>query len=124
MIFDDSTLTILSVVLLMVGFWVYFLWLNARSTNKIITRVSQQQSIIRHNDAVHLLCRAIHSLQPDAHAGTDYIVSEGGSDQIPYIAKWLNSKISQPKHEEIVQVLKNISDINPAKDHAAQRLKE
>ena len=55
MSFDNSTLTILSVVLLMVGFWVYFLWLNVRSTNKIIMQVSQQQSIIRHNDAVRLL---------------------------------------------------------------------
>ena len=124
MSFDNSTLTILSVVLLMVGFWVYLLWLNARSSKKIIMQVSQQQSIIRHNEAVHLLCRAIHSLQPDAHAGTDYIVSEGGSDQIPYIAKWLNSRIPQPKHEEIEQVLKNIDDLDPAKDHAALRGKE
>jgi hypothetical protein len=124
MSFDNSTLTILSVVLLMVGFWVYFLWLNARSTKKIIMQVSQQQSIISHNESVRLLCRAIHSLQPDAHAGTDYIVSEGGPDQVPYIVKWLNSRIPQPKHEEIEQVLKNISDINPEKDHAVQRLKE
>jgi len=124
MSFDNSTLTILSVVLLMVGFWVYFLWLDARSTKTIIMQVSQQQSIIRHNEAVHLLCRAVHSLQPDAHAGSDYIVSEGGSDQIPYIAKWLNSRIPQPKHEEIEQALNNVSDINPAKEHAAQRLKE
>lgn len=124
MSFDNSTLTILSVVLLMVGFWVYFLWLSARSTKIIIMQMSQQQSIIRHNEAVRLLCRAIHSLQPDAHAGTDYIVSEGGSDQIPYIAKWLNSRIPQPKHEEIELALNNVSDINPAKDHAAQRLKE
>lgn len=124
MLFDSSTLNILIIALLIVGVWVYFLWSNARTTNKIILQVAQQQSVIRHNDAVRLLCRAIHLLQPDAHAGTDYIVNEGGPDQSPYIAEWLNSRIPQPKHEEIEHALKNISDIDPAKDHAAQRLKE
>ena len=123
MSFDSSTLNTLMVGLLLVGIWVYFLWSNARTSNKTILRVAQQQSVIRHNDAVRLLCRAIHLLQPDAHAGTDYLVSEGGSDQSPYIAEWLNTGIPQPKHEEIEQALKNISDIDPAKDLAAQRFK-
>lgn len=124
MLFDSSTLNTLLVVLLIVGFWVYFLWLNARATNKTIQRVAQQQSVIRHDEAVRLFCRAIHLLQPNAHAGTDYIVSGGGPDQGPYIAEWLNSKIPQPKPEEIEHALKKISDVDPAKDHAAQRLRE
>lgn len=122
--FDSSTLQIMIVALLAVIVWIYILRSNVRSTNKIIQRLAQQQSVIRHNDEVRLLCRAIHILKPDAHAGTDYIVSEGGSDQSPYIAEWLNSRIPQPTDEEIEQVLKNISDFNPAINHAAQRRKE
>ncbi len=124
MLFDSSTLNIILVALLIVGIWVYFIWSNARTTNKIILRVAQQQSVIRHDDAVRLLCRAIHYLQPNAHAGTDYIVSEGETGQGPYIAEWLNSTIPQPKPEEIEEALKNISDVDPAKDHTAQRLRE
>ena len=124
MLFDSSTLNILLVALLVVGVWVYFLWSNARTTNKIIQQVAQQQSVIRHDDAVRLFCRAIHFLQPNAHAGTDYIVSEGGPGQAPYIAKWLNSRIPQPKPEAIEEALKNISNVDPAKDHHAQRLRE
>jgi hypothetical protein len=124
MFFDSSTLNIIIVALLVIGFWVYFLRSNVRVTNKMIMRVAQQQSVIRHNDAVHSLCRAIHLLRPDAHAGTDYIVSEGGPDQSPYIAEWLNPRIARPSDEEIEQVLQNIDDIDPAKDHAALRRKE
>jgi hypothetical protein len=124
MLFDSSTLNTLLVVLLVVGIWVYILRLNARTTNKIIQRVAQQQSVIRHDESVRLFCRALHLLQPNAHAGTDYIVSEGGPDQGPYIAEWLNFKIPQPKAEEIERALKKISEVDPAKDHATQRLSE
>jgi hypothetical protein len=41
MSFDSSTLNTLLVVLLVVGFWVYFLRLNTRATNKIIQQVAQ-----------------------------------------------------------------------------------
>jgi hypothetical protein len=124
MLFDNSTLDTIFVILLIVFFWVYILWTNSRATNKVIQRVAQQQSIIRHDDAVRVFCRAIHLLRPNAHAGTDYIVSEGGPDQGPYIAEWLNSKIPQPKHEEIERALNKTAEVDPAYDHAAQRRKE
>jgi len=124
MSFDSSTFTTVIVALLVIGFWVYFLRSNVRITNKMIKRVAQQQSVIRHSDAVHSLCRAIHLLRPDAHAGTDYIVSEGGPEQRPCITEWLNPRIAQPSDEEIEQVLQNIDVIDPAKDHAALRRKE
>ena len=123
MIYDSSTLTLI-VILLVVCFWVYFLWSNSRITNTMIRRVAQQQSVIRHDDAVRSFCRAIHYLRPDAHAGTDYIVTEGGSGESPYIAEWLNKRISQPGQEEIEQALAMVSDLDPAKDHAAQRRRE
>jgi hypothetical protein len=124
MMFDSSTMNAFLIILLIVGAWVFILWSNARAMRTQILRVAQQQSVIRHDDAVRLLCRAIHSLQPTVHAGIDYIVSEGGADQGPYIAEWLHSSIPQPQPEELEQALKMISGIDPAKDHAAQRLRE
>jgi hypothetical protein len=124
MSFDSSTFNIVIVALLVIGFWVFFLRTNVRVANKMIMRVAQQQSVIRHNDAVRSYCRAIHLLRPDAHAGTDYIISEGGPEKGPYIAEWLNTRIPQPSDEEIEQLLNNIDDLDPAKDHAALRRKE
>lgn len=122
--FDSLSLQLVIVALLAVIVWMYILRTNVRATNKIVHRLAQQQSVIRQNDEVRLFCRAIHILQPDAHAGTDYIVSGGSADQRPCIAEWLNSRITQPSDEEIQQVLNNISDFDPAIDHAAQRRKE
>ena len=124
MMFDSSTMNAFLIILLIVGVWVFILWSNARTMRTQILRVAQQQSVIRHDDEVRLLCRAIHSLQPTVHAGIDYIVSEGGADQGPHIAEWLHSSIPQPQPEELEQALKLISGIDPAKDHAAQRFRE
>ena len=90
----------------------------------MIHRVARQQSFIRQDEAVRSLCRAIHYLQPTVHAGIDYIVSPGGPDQEPYISEWLHTSIPQPKPEEIEHGMKMISGVDPAKDHAVQRLKE
>jgi hypothetical protein len=117
-------LNVVLAVLLIMVFWVYILWSNARATNKKIQRVAQQQSIISHDETVRISCRAIHLLQPGAHAGIDYIVSIGGPEQGPYITEWLNSKILQPETEEIEQALLKTSVLEPEKDYAAQRLKE
>lgn len=123
MIFDDTTMNLL-IIFLVVCFWIYFLWSNSRITKKMIQRVAQQQSVIRHDDSIRAYCRAIHFLRPDAHAGTDYIVSEGEPGESPYISEWLNKKISQPTPEELEKALKMIPDLDPAKDHAAQRRRE
>ena len=124
MLFDSSTLNVFLIILLIVCIWVFILWSNARTMHKQILQVAQQQSVIRHDDDVRLLCRAIHSLQPTVHAGIDYIVSTGGPDQDPYISDWRHSSIPQPKPEELEQALRIISGIDPVKDHAAQRLRE
>ena len=102
----------------------FILWTNARTMHKQILQVAQQQSVIRHNDAVRLLCRAIHYMHPTVHAGIDYIVSAGGPEQDPYIAEWLHSSIPQPTAEELEQAFQMISGIDPVKDHATQRLRE
>jgi hypothetical protein len=124
MMFDSSTVNVFLVILLVVAIWVFILWSNSRSMHKMIHRVARQQSFIRQDEAVRSLCRAIHYLQPTVHAGIDYIVSPGGPDQEPYISEWLHTSIPQPKPEEIEHGMKMISGVDPAKDHAVQRLKE
>ena len=119
-----STVNVILVLVLIVGIWVFILWSNTRRMHQQIKQVAQQQSVIRHDDAVKTLCRAIHSLQPTVHAGIDYIVAEGGSGEAPHIARWLNSSIPQPKPEELDRALKQVSGIDPEKDHAAQRIRE
>ena len=124
MMFDSSTVNVFLVILLVVGIWVFILWSNSRSMHKMIHRVARQQSFIRQDDAVRLLCRAIHYLQPTVHAGIDYIVSPGGADQGPYVSEWRHTSIPQPKPEEIERAIKVVSGVDPARDHAAQRIAE
>ena len=124
MSFDSSTLNFLLITLIVVGIWGLILWSNTRAMHKQIIRVAQQQSTIRQNDEVRQLCRAIHYLHPTVHAGIDYVVNDGGPDKKPYIAKWLHANIPQPGREELDSALQAISGIDPAKDHAGQRLQE
>ena len=124
MSFDSSTLNFLLITLVVVGVWGLILWSNTRAAHKQIIQVARQQSAIRQDDEVRQLCRAIHHLHPTTHAGIDYIVSAGDSGQRPYISNWLNTSIPQPGAEEIEQALRSISGVDPAKDHAAQRIRE
>ena len=119
-----STMNVILILVLIVGIWVLILWSNTRRMHRQIQQVAQQQSVIRHDDDVKTLCRAIHSLQPSVHAGIDYIVAGGGSGEAPHISRWLNTSIPQPKAEDLEQALSKVSGIDPAKDHAAQRLGE
>jgi len=123
MVFDSSSLNLILIIFLIVGVWLIILWSNTRTMYKHIHQVAQQQSVIRHGDDARSLCRAIHRLQPTVHAGIDYVIKEDGPDQNPYIAKWFNSSIPQPKPEELDEALSAIEGVNPMRDHATQRLK-
>ena len=124
MSFDSSTLNFLLITLVVVGVWGFILWSNTRTMHKQIIQVAHQQSAIRQDDEVRQLCRAVHHLHPTVHAGIDYIVSPGGPGQKPYISRWLHTSIAQPGPEALEQALAYISGIDPAKDHAAQRIRE
>ena len=86
--------------------------------------MAQQQSFIRQDESVRQLCRAVHHLHPTLHAGIDYIVHSGGPDKAPYIAKWMHSSIQEPTPEEIERSMREISGVDPVKDHASQRISE
>jgi len=122
--FDMSTLNVFIVIVLFVCAWVFVVWSNSRTMKKQILQVAQQQSVIRHDDNVRLLCRAIHYLYPTVHAGTDYIISEGDSGGEPYISQWFHTGIPKPGDDEIRNAMNAVAGIDPVKDHAAQRLRE
>lgn len=124
MSFDSSTMNFLLITLVVVGVWGMILWSNTRAMHRQIIQVAKQQSAIRQDDEVRQLCRAIHHLHPETHAGIDYIVSTGGPGQKPYIARWLHTGIPQPGDDELERALASISGVDPIKDHAAQRARE
>ncbi len=124
MLFNNPALIFVLVLLLIIFVFVFAVRSTARDTRQLVQRVTRQHSAIRQYDDVRLLCRAIHYLQPTTHTGIDYIISKGSSEQKPYIEEWFNSNVGQPTPEELEQAMKAVSGIDPAKDHAAQRIKE
>jgi hypothetical protein len=122
--FEASTFNVFIILMLIFGIWVFILWKNTGTMHKQIKQVAQQQSFIRQDEAVRKLCRAIHNLHPSLHAGIDYIVHSGGPGQKPHIANWMHSSIPQPTDEQLERSMMEISDVDPVKDHAAQRLRE
>jgi hypothetical protein len=110
--------------MLIFGIWVFILWNHTNTMHKQIKQVAQQQSLIRQDEAVRNPCREIHNLHPSLHAGIDYVVHSGGPGQKPSIANWMHSSIPQPTDEPLEHSMMEISGVDPAKDHAAQRLRE
>jgi hypothetical protein len=122
--FENPTMNYILIMLVLVFIWVFALRMNNRSTQQLIHQVARQQSLIRQSEDVRLLCRAIHHLYPSIHAGTDYIVSKDGPDQKAHIEEWLHTNLPQPTQEQLDEALREISSVDPVRDHAAQRRAE
>lgn len=122
--FENSTVNFMLVMLVLVFIWVFALRMNTRAAHILVQRVAKQQSCIRQYEDVRQLCRAVHYLHPALHAGTDYIVNKKSPEQKAYIQEWFHTNVPQPTPEELDQALQAISNVDPVKDHAAQRLKE
>jgi hypothetical protein len=123
MLKDTGTLAILGFILLVVCMWVLFLWRNTRRMHEQLKLVAQQQSLIRHDDNVRDLCRAVHILQPDAHAGVDYVIRHDKPDQEPYLAEW-HAATPQPSSEQLRRALAKIVHEEPGKNYASLRRAE
>jgi hypothetical protein len=87
-----------------------------------LKQVAQQQSLIRHDDSVRALCRAVHLLQPNAHAGVDYVIRHDNTGDEPYVDEWHASE-QQPTREELRHALEKIHD-NAGKNYASMRIAE
>lgn len=120
---DTGTFAILGFILLVVCMWVLYLWRNTSRMHEQLKQVAQQQSLIRHDDSVRDLCRAIHLLQPDAHAGVDYLIRHDKADQDPYLAEW-HAAGHQPSREELQHALAKVVHDASAKNYASLRRAE
>jgi hypothetical protein len=123
MVKDTGTLAILGFIFLVLGMWVLFLWRNTRKMHEQLKHVAQQQSLIRHDDSARELCRAVHLLQPDAHAGVDYIIRHDQPGQDPYLAEW-HAASPQPSREDLRRALVKIAHDKPEKNYASLRRAE
>jgi hypothetical protein len=123
MVKDTGTLAILGFIFLVLCMWVLFLWRNTRKMHEQLKHVAQQQSLIRHDDSARELCRAVHLLQPDAHAGVDYIIRHDQPGQDPYLAEW-HAASPQPSREDLRRALVKIAHDKPEKNYASLRRAE
>lgn len=123
MALNNDSFLILIFILLAVCFWVFVLWRNSRQLHQQIQQVAGQHSLIRHDDRVRTLCRAVHLLQPSVTAGVDYVIRHDSPGSAPYIAEWNSSK-PQPRPEELKAALEKLSDINLESEYAAMRREE
>ena len=123
MALDSTALNFLLILLLVIAFWGFIIWNNTRKMHVQIQQVAHQQSVIRNNDNARALCRAIHMLQPDVHAGVDYVIEEGGPDGKPYLAEWLAST-PQPTTRQLQDALEKLSKSRAPDDLADLRKAE
>jgi XkdW protein len=123
MIWDAESVFIFLFIVLVVGLWIFFLWQNTRRMHLQLHQVAQQQTLLRHDESAQVLCRAVHLLQPDAHAGIDYLIRHENPEASPYLAEWHASK-PQPTTEELRQALEKVSRQDVARNYAALRRAE
>jgi hypothetical protein len=123
MMWDTGTLAIFGFILLVVCIWILFLWQNTRRMHEQLKQVAQQQSLLRHDDSARDLCRALHLLQPNVHAGVDYVIRHDNSGDEPYIAEWHASE-RQPTREELHNAMDKIIHDNTGKNYASLRRAE
>jgi hypothetical protein len=123
MMWDTGTLAIFGFILLVVCVWILFLWQNTRRMHEQLKQVAQQQSLLRHDDSARDLCRAVHLLQPNAHAGVDYIIRHDKPGEEPYLADW-HAVGPQPTREELHSALSKIFHDELGKNYASMRRAE
>lgn len=120
---DKGVINIVIVVLIAVCFWIFILWKNSRKMHDAINLIAQQHDLVRHDDRVRTLCRAIHILNPNVTPGVDYVIRHDAPAQEPYIAEWTAST-SRPTEEQIKSAMLEISDARHEEKYATLRRAE
>lgn len=120
---DKGVTNIALLLLILVAFWIFFLWKGSRRLHSDIAQVARQQNLIRHDDRVRNLCRAIHLINPDVSAGVDYVIRHDSADQEPYIAQW-SADAPKPTEEQIRRALTEIADTYHEQEYAEMRRAE
>lgn len=121
--FDATILGVLVILLIGVAGWLFIIGQNTRRTHEVVHNIAGQQSLIRADERVRNLCRAVHLLHPGVHAGTDYLVRHDDKDSEPYIAEW-HATAAQPTREELDAALAKLANIDSIRNYAGMRKAE
>jgi len=105
---DTLSILVILFAVTLSGAWFYFLHQNRINTQKSIGELARQHSLLNTNDEARLLCRAVQRVQPNAHAGLDYLIATK-DDRTPYIAEW-RSILPKPSDDEIHRAMHAVSD--------------
>lgn len=111
MVIDTILLYALAFFALMIGGFTYFVSQNARSTRQQIRQIAEQNTLVRADDRARELCIAVHQLHPMMHAGVDFTIRRGGSDNAPYIDEW-NASSPKPTKEELQAAFSKVAGKN------------
>jgi len=120
---DKGATNIALLLLILVCFWIFFLWRNSRKLHDDIKMVARQHHLIRHDDRVRTLCRAIHLINPSVSAGTDYVIRHDSPDQDPVIVAW-NADTPRPTDEQIRSALAEVRNAYHEQEFADMRRAE
>jgi hypothetical protein len=116
---DTLSILVILFAVTLSGAWFYFLRQSRAMTHKKIDEIARQHSLFNTNDEARLLCRAVQRVQPNAHAGLDYIIA-AKEDRTPYISEW-RSYLPRPSDEEIGKAMHAVSDDDAHNSYDALR---
>ncbi|MGD2137449.1 MAG: XkdW family protein [Gammaproteobacteria bacterium] len=122
MVFDNTIIGVLIVLIVGLFLWVFVIWANSRQSHQQTHQVLRQQNMVRNDPAAHRLSQALHLLRPTAHVGFDYTIAHDRPGQPPYIASW-KARTQMPTQEELDEVMSEVAEVN-MKGYAAMRRAE
>jgi hypothetical protein len=121
MAIDNTFIGVLSIILLGVIVWSYFMWTSSRSSHQATHRLLEQHHLIANNPAAHRLSQAVHILHPDARLGIDYTISSGKAGEAPFISYWSGG--NKPTQDDIDNALARAQEADK-RGYAAMRRAE
>lgn len=110
-------------MLILLCIWVVYLWRNSRRLNNDIRQIARQHHLIRHDDKVRALCRAIHLINPNVSAGADYEIRHDDPSGEPVIGEW-KSYDPRPTDEQIQRALREVESSYHEQEYAEMRRAE
>ena len=120
---DNGVINMFILVLILLGFWIFLLWMNSRKLHKGINLVAQQHDLLRNDNRACDLCRAIHLINPNVSAGVDYVIRHDNPEQEPEIAEW-KTDAPMPTAEQIRRAMEEMADAHHEENYADMRQAE
>ena len=122
MVFDNTIIGVLIILLIVLFMWVFVIWSNSRQSHQQTHQVLRQQNLVRNDPAAHRLSQALHLLRPTAHLGFDYTIEHPTKGAPPRIGTW-TARSKMPTQAELDDVMSEVSEVN-IKGYAAMRRAE